>query len=232
MLRPLVNKKAFTVTIAIALIVAAGLSADYLLSEWATRWEAQWFLNAVEGAHIGARSTQVLWWRLRFFPYSNGKTCNSLSGECWYNFAIRPHSGNWGVEGGISTRNGRIFSKVFVMSVGNKTAGFIEQQQMEASIAEKCVAISVHPNYAPENPMGGPVFVVYFTPEATPEQKRHAAGINVRCLEGATCREFADMMPDAYSDYWQDEMWFTANHAALEKQHEKRIKRPEHSAQR
>src|SRR5690349_19558714 len=134
MLRPLVNKKAFTVTIAIALIVAAGLSADYLLSEWATRWEAQWFLNAVEGAHIGARSTQVLWWRLRFFPYSNGKTCNSLSGECWYNFAIRPHSGNWGVEGGISTRNGRIFSKVFVMSVGNKTAGFIEQQQMEASI--------------------------------------------------------------------------------------------------
>lgn len=228
MSRPIVNKKAFTAAIAVVLAVAATVSVAHFLLQRTARWEAHRFLNAVKTARIGESSAHVLWWRLRFFAYSNGRTCNNLSGECWYNFAIRPPSGNWRVEGGASTRNGRIFSKAFVMSVGNKTAGFIEQRQMEASIAGGCVAISRHPRYAPENPMGGPVFVVYFTPEATPEQKHHAAGVNVRCLEETACPEFADMMADAYSDYWQDEMWFTANHAALEKRHEERMKQQQH----
>jgi hypothetical protein len=223
MLRLVVSKKA-TAAIAVLLAVAATLSVSHFLLQRLARQEAQRLFNTVKTAQLGASSAQVLWWRLRFFAYSNSRTCNSLSSECWYNFVIRFPSANWRVESGISTRNGRLFSKAFVMSVGSKTAGFVERQQMEAGIAERCIAISRHPYYAPENPMGGPVFVVHFTPEATPEQKRHAAGINVRCLEEAACPEFADMMPDAYSDYWRDEMWFTVNHAALEKQHEEGIK--------
>ncbi len=222
-----VTKKASIAAFAVALTVAAVSAAPFLLQPGA-RWEAQQFLKVVATTQIGDRSVQVWWWELRFLGHSNGRTCNSLSGECWYNFAIRPPSDNWRVEGGVSTRNGRIFSKTFVMSVGDNAAGFIEQQQMEASIAKRCVAISRHPNYAPENPMGGPVFVAYFTPEATSEQKRHATGINLRCLKEAACREFADMMPDAYSDYWRDEMWFKANHAALETQHKERIKPQQH----
>lgn len=219
------HKKAVTAAIAVVLAVAAAVSVAHFLLQRAAPSEAQRFLTAVATAQIGESSAQVWWWRLRFLTYSTGRTCNSLSGECWYNFAIRPRTGNWRVEGGVSTRNGRLFSKAFVMSVGDKAAGFIEQQQMEASIAKRCVGISRHPNYAPENPMGGPVFLVYFTPEATPEQERHATGINARCLEGATCSEFAEIMPAAYSDYWRDEMWFKANHAALEKQHEEHTKR-------
>jgi hypothetical protein len=130
-----VNKKGVTAAIAVVLAVAATVSVAHFLLLRTARWEAHRFLNAVKTARIGDRSAQVWWWELRFFAYSNGRTCNSLSGECWYNFAIRTPSSNWRVEGGVSTRKGRMFSKTFIMSVGDKTAGFIEQQQMEASIA-------------------------------------------------------------------------------------------------